>query len=137
MATATQIDRPRRPFGRARVGDAMTAGVIACSPDTPLRAVARKMALHRATYNQWNLGLTSVVIARFDPPGSRADALAVRPGADQHALAGEIGWRQLTLHLGSDHFGLGQASRSFVSAGEKSDARLDDGESALAQLAEI
>jgi len=40
---------------------------------------ARKMALHRTTYNFWNVGLTSVVIARFDPPGPREAALAARP----------------------------------------------------------
>ncbi len=40
---------------------------------------ARKIALHRKTYNQWNVGLTSVVIARFDPPGPREEALAARP----------------------------------------------------------
>ena len=30
-----------------RVADAMHAGLISCSPDTPLRAVARMMALYR------------------------------------------------------------------------------------------
>jgi len=40
---------------------------------------ARKMALHRTTYNHWNIGVTSVVIAQFDPPGPREAALAARP----------------------------------------------------------
>lgn len=40
---------------------------------------ARKMALHRTTYNFWNVGLTSVVIAQFDPPGPREAAIAARP----------------------------------------------------------
>jgi CBS domain-containing protein len=38
--------RQRAPFDRARVADAMTTGLITCSPDTPLRSVARKMAEH-------------------------------------------------------------------------------------------
>jgi hypothetical protein len=40
---------------------------------------ARKLALHRATYNHWNIGVTSVVIAQFDPHGPRAEAVALRP----------------------------------------------------------
>jgi hypothetical protein len=40
---------------------------------------ARKMARHKAVYNQWNMGITSVVIAQFDPPGPRAEAIAARP----------------------------------------------------------
>jgi hypothetical protein len=40
---------------------------------------ARKMAIHRTTYNHWNIGVTSVVIAQFDPPGPREAALAARP----------------------------------------------------------
>jgi CBS domain-containing protein len=32
------------PFGVARVGDAMSRGVISCTPETPLRVVARMMA---------------------------------------------------------------------------------------------
>ncbi|HET7045224.1 MAG TPA: CBS domain-containing protein [Gaiellaceae bacterium] len=35
------------PFGTETVADAMTHGVIRCSPDTPLRTVARIMAGHR------------------------------------------------------------------------------------------
>jgi CBS domain-containing protein len=34
----------RRTLGTATVADAMTSGVIHCSPETPLRAVARLMA---------------------------------------------------------------------------------------------
>jgi CBS domain-containing protein len=37
--TATPI-----PFDTARVGDAMSRGVISCTPETPLRVVARMMA---------------------------------------------------------------------------------------------
>jgi CBS domain-containing protein len=33
-------------FETATVGDAMTNGVISCSPETPLRVVARMMAAH-------------------------------------------------------------------------------------------
>jgi CBS domain-containing protein len=32
------------PFEQARVGDAMSRGVISCPPETPLRVVARMMA---------------------------------------------------------------------------------------------
>lgn len=32
------------PFEEARVGDAMSRGVISCTPETPLRVVARMMA---------------------------------------------------------------------------------------------
>jgi CBS domain-containing protein len=34
-------------LGKLRVADAMHPGLISCSPDTPLRAVARMMALYR------------------------------------------------------------------------------------------
>lgn len=34
------------PFETARVGDAMSRGVISCPPETPLRVVARIMATH-------------------------------------------------------------------------------------------
>lgn len=40
---------------------------------------AQKIALHRTTYNFWNIGVTSIVIARFDPPGPREQAVALRP----------------------------------------------------------
>ncbi len=33
--------------GHARVRDAMHAGVVTCSPDTPVREIARMMASHR------------------------------------------------------------------------------------------
>ncbi len=45
----TTIPRPnsvRIPLDRTKVEEAMTTGVITCSPETPLRQVARKMALH-------------------------------------------------------------------------------------------
>ena len=35
---------PPVPFDAARVGDAMSRGVICCAPETPLRVVARMMA---------------------------------------------------------------------------------------------
>jgi CBS domain-containing protein len=35
------------PFDEASVGDAMSAGVISCPPETPLRTVARMMATYR------------------------------------------------------------------------------------------
>jgi len=47
---------------------------------------ARKMALHRTTYNHWNIGVTSVVIAQFDPPGPREAAVASRPPQLRHWL---------------------------------------------------
>jgi hypothetical protein len=39
-------------------------------------AFARKMALHRTTYNHWNIGVTSVAIAQFGPPSERPAELA-------------------------------------------------------------
>jgi CBS domain-containing protein len=44
--TIPHINAPTPAFVRAHVADAMTLGVITCSPDTPLRVVARKMSLH-------------------------------------------------------------------------------------------
>lgn len=38
---------PIRSLGAALVADAMTSGVIRCSPHTPLRSVAQLMATHR------------------------------------------------------------------------------------------
>jgi len=44
------------------------------------RDFARKIALHRTVYNHWNVGFTSIAIARFDPSGvSRREALLARP----------------------------------------------------------
>jgi CBS domain-containing protein len=43
------IERPSRqapPFDEATVADAMSRGVIHCTPDTPLRTVAKLMATH-------------------------------------------------------------------------------------------
>lgn len=44
------IDSPPQPYpalGSLRVADAMHPGLISCSPDTPLRTVARMMATYR------------------------------------------------------------------------------------------
>ena len=43
--TRTRLEAPS--FDRATVADAMSTGVVACSPHTPLRAVARTMSKHR------------------------------------------------------------------------------------------
>jgi CBS domain-containing protein len=43
MSTST-TQTPSLDFATARVADAMTTGVISCSPETPLRSVARIMA---------------------------------------------------------------------------------------------
>ena len=41
----TTVHTPTKSaFGRLQVSDAMTTGVISCSPDTPLRNIARLMA---------------------------------------------------------------------------------------------
>jgi len=53
---------------------------------TDWEGFARKLALHRTHYNHWNIGVTSVVIAQFDPPGPRAEALAARPPPARGAL---------------------------------------------------
>ncbi len=39
-------DEPPVPFETGTVGDAMSHGLISCSPETPLRVVARMMATH-------------------------------------------------------------------------------------------
>jgi len=58
---------------------------------------ARKMAIHRTTYNFWNVGLTSVVIAQFDPPGPREAALAARP-APLRSWLGNVYFLDATVH---------------------------------------
>lgn len=48
MSTAIPHGSPvLTPFETATVGDAMTAGVISCPPDTPLSAVAQLMVANR------------------------------------------------------------------------------------------
>jgi CBS domain-containing protein len=48
MTTTISRSRLELPaFDRATVADAMSTGVVACSPTTPLRAVARTMSKHR------------------------------------------------------------------------------------------
>jgi CBS domain-containing protein len=48
MDTMTSHINPEQTsLERVRVADAMTTGVITCSPETSLRDVARKMAVHR------------------------------------------------------------------------------------------
>jgi CBS domain-containing protein len=48
MSTVVRHRQQEAPsFGRAAVRDAMSTGVVACSPQTPLRAVARTMSKHR------------------------------------------------------------------------------------------
>jgi CBS domain-containing protein len=44
--TIQRPSRPRRPFDEATVADAMSRGVIHCTPDTSLRTVAQLMATH-------------------------------------------------------------------------------------------
>ena len=44
---STSTNHYLQPSLGARVADAMTAGVISCPPDTPLRVVAQLMALRR------------------------------------------------------------------------------------------
>ena len=39
-------EEPAPAFETATIGDAMSHGVISCSPETPLRVVARMMATH-------------------------------------------------------------------------------------------
>jgi CBS domain-containing protein len=39
-------DEPPVPFETGTVGDAMSHGLISCTPETPLRVVARMMATH-------------------------------------------------------------------------------------------
>src|SRR5262245_17207246 len=46
-ATDTGLSPRTPPFRRASVRDLMTEGMISCSPETPLREVARLMAVHK------------------------------------------------------------------------------------------
>lgn len=73
--------RHARFFGGFAIVVAVLAGAtVVCSPETAnWGAFARKIALHRTTYNHWNIGMTSIVVAQFDPPGPRVDAIAQRP----------------------------------------------------------
>jgi CBS domain-containing protein len=43
---STVASRIRRPFSELAVTDAMSSGLISCTPDTPLLSVARLMAEH-------------------------------------------------------------------------------------------
>jgi CBS domain-containing protein len=47
MNATIQRENLGRAFEEATVGDVMSAGVISCAPETPLRAVARLMSTHR------------------------------------------------------------------------------------------
>jgi CBS domain-containing protein len=47
MAAVAPPNGNRRRLNAVRVSDAMTTGMISCSPETPLRAVARIMAERR------------------------------------------------------------------------------------------
>jgi CBS domain-containing protein len=47
MSTTAQLPTLPVPIDEATVGDAMSAGVISCPPETPLRTVARMMATYR------------------------------------------------------------------------------------------
>jgi len=47
VKSAIERSRPRAlPFEDATVADAMSRGVIHCTPETPLRTVARLMETH-------------------------------------------------------------------------------------------
>jgi CBS domain-containing protein len=79
-----------RTLERVRVGDAMHRGVVTCSQETSLTAVARIMAAHRihavviADDDSSGWGLVSdldAIAASDDLGGGRtAGAIAVRPG---------------------------------------------------------
>jgi hypothetical protein len=80
--------RHARFFGAfALTAAGLAAASIAWSPGMGAwEGFARKLALHRAHYNHWNIGATSVVIAQFDRPGPRAEALAARPPQARSSL---------------------------------------------------
>ncbi|HEY3576703.1 MAG TPA: CBS domain-containing protein [Gaiellaceae bacterium] len=46
VSAAYRPDQLSVPFETATVGDAMSSGVISCSPETPLRVVARMMTTY-------------------------------------------------------------------------------------------
>jgi hypothetical protein len=76
------VDRRHlRFFGAFAVTTAVLglASIAASGGMSGWEGFAKKMALHRTTYNHWNIGVTSVVIAQFDPSGPREAALALRP----------------------------------------------------------
>lgn len=58
---------------------------------------ARKIALHRSTYNHWNIGIHSIVIAEFDPPVPRREALALRPEGARN-WRGNVFFRPAAVH---------------------------------------
>jgi crotonyl-CoA carboxylase/reductase len=83
-------DRPwRSPLREARVGDAMHPGVVFCTPETPLRTVARIMADRR---------IHAVVVSDLDMPVSKhrwgvvsdIDLLGAAQGDVGPRTAGEI-----------------------------------------------
>jgi hypothetical protein len=80
--------RHARFFGGFAVTAAVlaSASIVASGGMRDWEGFARKLALHRAHYNHWNIGMTSVVIATFDRPGPRAEALAARPPQAREAL---------------------------------------------------
>jgi CBS domain-containing protein len=47
MSTTAPTDEQQLDFRTATVADAMTVGLISCTPDTPLRNVAALMAIYR------------------------------------------------------------------------------------------
>ncbi len=55
------------------------ASVVHAGGTRDWEGFARKIALHRETYNHWNIGMTSLVVGRFDDSGPRRAALAQRP----------------------------------------------------------
>lgn len=44
---AGAVNPKRLTFAASRVADAMTEGIVSCTPDTPLRTVAQLMAQHQ------------------------------------------------------------------------------------------
>jgi CBS domain-containing protein len=47
MNVVPHLERPAADFDSARVADAMSLGVISCTPETPLRKVAALMTIYR------------------------------------------------------------------------------------------
>lgn len=77
---------PKNPSVRILAGFAVTllllcgASLIWGGGMERWRDFAGKITLHRTVYNHWNVGFTSVAIARFDRPGAtRVEAILARP----------------------------------------------------------
>src|SRR5262245_43008751 len=105
-ATDTGLSPRTPPFRRASVRDLMTEGMISCSPETPLREVARLMAVHKVH------GIFVFEEDRDDVEASRLwglvsdlDVVAASRGDIDRRTAGD----RKSTRLNSSHLGISYA----------------------------